>query len=186
MPTLTRRAGFGLLLGALVATAAAAAEPPAVGDMAPDFRLQDQAGKWHSLADYRGHWVVLYFYPKDGTPGCTTEACGLRDDIFAFEKLGVTVLGISVDDVAAHRDFAAEHRLPFTILADPDKKVTSRYGVLTRYLGFMELARRDTFIIDPQGRIARHYRKVDPGEHSKLILAALKELGVKPVDDKTG
>lgn len=188
MTTVIRRTGIGLMLAMLVSAAATAAPPalPKVGDMAPDFRLPDQDGKWHALSDYRGHWVVLYFYPKDGTPGCTTEARGIRDDIDAFRKLGTVVLGVSVDDVAAHKDFAAEQRLPFTILADAGKKVTERYGVLTSYLGMMELARRDTFIIDPQGRIVRHFVKVDPKGHSEMVLAALRELGVKPVDDKAG
>lgn len=172
-----RLAGFIAFASLAVASTAAAQEPPAVGSPAPAFRLQDQEGAWHSLADYRGKWVVLYFYPKDNTPGCTTQACELRDNIFAFRDAGAVILGVSVDDVASHKDFATEHSLPFSILADADKKVSTSYGVLTKFLGMMELARRDTFIIDPQGRIAKHYVKVDPDGHSQMVLADLKKLG---------
>lgn len=173
------RAGLATLATLLFAAGAAAQDAPTAGDPAPAFRLQDQTGKWHSLEDYRGRWVVVYFYPKDNTPGCTTQACELRDNIFAFRELGAAILGVSVDDVESHKAFAAEHGLPFPILADADKAVSTRYGVLTRYLGMMELARRDTFIIDPQGRIAGHYRKVDPKGHSEMVLAELKRLGAK-------
>ncbi len=149
---------------------------PKVGENAPAFKLQDQGGKWHSLSDYRGQWVALYFYPKDDTPGCTTQACSFRDNVFAFRKEGAVILGVSVDDVASHAEFAQKHGLPFTLLADPDKAVTRRYGVLKAYMGVMELARRDTFVIDPQGRIARHYGSVDPEGHSELVLADIRSL----------
>ena len=148
---------------------------PAVGKPAPAFKLQDQAGKWHTLADYKGKWVAMYFYPKDDTPGCTTQACGFRDNIFAFNKEGAVILGVSVDDVESHKAFAEKHGLPFTLLADADKSVTKRYGVLRNY-GVMEVARRDTFIIDPQGRIAKHYESVKPDGHSALVLADIKAL----------
>lgn len=185
MISAARQIGIALVASMAVTAGAAAQTPPRVGDAAPSFRLQDQHGKWHTLEDYRGKWVVMYFYPKDNTPGCTTEACDLRDNIFAFRDLGAVILGISVDDVASHKSFAEEHGLPFAILADADKQVTTRYGVLTKYLGMMELARRDTFIIDPQGRIAKHYMKVDPNSHSAMVLADLKQLVVaKPADDK--
>jgi peroxiredoxin Q/BCP len=160
---------------ALAACSQAGAEPPAVGAAAPAFKLQDQEGKWHSLADYRGQWVALYFYPKDDTPGCTTEACSFRDNVFAFKKEGAVILGISVDDVASHKAFAAKHGLPFTLLADADKAVTKQYGVL-RSFGVIEIAKRDTFIIDPQGRIAKHYESVDPDGHSKAVLEDIKAL----------
>jgi peroxiredoxin Q/BCP len=149
---------------------------PVEGAPAPPFRLPDQNGKPVSLADHRGKWVVLYFYPKDNTPGCTTEACEFRDNIFAFRDAGAVILGISVDDVDSHKEFAAGHRLPFTILADSDKQVTRAYGVLHRPLGLMELARRETFIVDPQGIIVKRYREVDPSAHSKQVLADLKVL----------
>ena len=164
------------LAAVMLPLAFAGPAPPVVGESAPAFTLPDQNGKPVSLADYRGKWVVLYFYPKDGTPGCTTEACEFRDNVFAFRNAGATILGISVDDVASHGKFAAEHRLPFTLLADSEKKVASQYGVLHRMLGLMELARRETFIVDPQGRVAKHYREVDPGSHSKQVIADLKAL----------
>jgi peroxiredoxin Q/BCP len=180
------RIGTALIVSMIVAAGAVAQDSPGVGDMAPAFRLQDQHGKWHSLDDYRGKWVVMYFYPKDNTPGCTTQACDLRDNIFAFRDIGAVILGISVDDVASHKSFAEEHGLPFVILADADKQVTTRYGVLTKFLGMMELARRDTFIVDPEGRIAKHYMKVDPASHSAMVLADLEKLGAKAPADKTG
>ncbi len=183
-----RAAGLAALASVALAAPAHAQESPAVGAEAPAFRLQDQAGKWHSLSDYRGKWVVLYFYPKDNTPGCTTQACELRDNIFAFREAGAVILGVSVDDVASHKEFAEEHSLPFDILADSEKKVSASYGVLTKFLGMMELARRDTFIIDPQGRIAKHYVKVDPDGHSEMVLADLRKLGAgaKPAARKEG
>ncbi len=149
---------------------------PEAGKPAPAFKLQDQAGKWHSLADYKGKWVALYFYPKDDTPGCTTQACGFRDNIFAFNKEGAVIVGISVDDMASHKEFAEKHSLPFTILADSDKAVTRSYGVLKTYMGVMEMARRDTFIIDPQGLVAKHYESVNPEGHSQMVLADIKAL----------
>jgi peroxiredoxin Q/BCP len=156
--------------------AAAAGDRPQVGSVAPAFILPDQNGKRMSLADHRGKWVVLYFYPKDGTPGCTEEACEFRDNVFAFRDAGAVILGISVDDVQSHKEFATEHRLPFTLLADKEKQVARAYGVLHRMLGVMELARRETFIVDPQGRVAKHYREVDPGSHSRQVLADIKAL----------
>lgn len=155
---------------------ALAGESPAVGSPAPAFRLQDQNGKWHTLDEQKGKWVVLYFYPKDNTPGCTTQACEFRDNIFAFRDMGAVILGVSVDDVESHAKFAAEHSLPFTILADSTREVAKRYGVLYKAMGVMEVARRDTFIIDPQGRIAKHFEKVDPKGHSQFVLAQLKAL----------
>ena len=153
---------------------------PEVGAPAPAFRLQDQAGAWHELKAYRGKWVVLYFYPKDDTPGCTTQACEFRDNIFAFNKLGAVILGVSVDDVASHKQFAEEHSLPFTLLADSTKETAKSYGVLRSALGLMEIASRETFIIDPQGRVAKHYVSVDPKGHSQMVLADLKVLQGAP------
>jgi peroxiredoxin Q/BCP len=172
-------------LGAGVVRAADAAAPK-VGDPAPAFKLQDQAGKWHQLGDYKGKWVALYFYPKDDTPGCTTQACSFRDNVFAFNKEGAVILGVSVDDVESHKAFAEKHGLPFTILADADKSVTKRYGVLKTYMGVMEMARRDTFIVDPQGRIAKHYESVDPEGHSALVLADIKALKAKAAGGQSG
>ena len=166
-----------LFAGILLMTGiAAAAGVPQVGALAPAFKLQDQTGKWHSLSDYKGHWVALYFYPKDDTPGCTTQACSFRDNVFAFKKENAVILGISVDDVASHKAFAEKHGLPFTLLADPDKAVTRDYGVLKTYMGVMEMARRDTFLIDPDGKVAKHYESVEPEGHSQVVLDDIKAL----------
>jgi peroxiredoxin Q/BCP len=167
------------LLLVWLAGAAAEGAPPALGSTAPDFKLQDQTGKWHQLKDYRGKWVVLYFYPKDNTPGCTTQACELRDNIFAFRKADAVILGVSADDVASHKKFYENHSLPFDILADPNKEAIKKYGVLKTYLGTMELAKRDTFLIDPQGKIVKHYPDVDPKGHSQMVLADIKALQQK-------
>lgn len=145
------------------------------GDPAPDFRLQDQTGAWHTLAQYRGQWVVLYFYPKDDTPGCTKEACAFRDNIFAFEDIGAAILGVSLDDVKSHAAFAEKYSLPFSLLSDADAAAAKDYGVLKTLAGF-RYAQRQSFIIDPKGNIAKHYDEVDAANHSKEVLADLKTL----------
>jgi peroxiredoxin Q/BCP len=145
------------------------------GDPAPDFELRDQNGQLHSLEDYKDKWVAVYFYPKDDTPGCTTEACEFRDNIFAFKKLDCQILGISLDDEVSHKAFSEKYSLPFPILADFDGTTSEAYGVKTKMFG-MTVAKRQTFLIDPNGRIAKHYAKVDPDSHSQQILADLKEL----------
>lgn len=178
--TAARLAAALAALALLLQAAPARADAPAVGAAGPSFRLQDQAGRWVSLEAQRGRWLVLYFYPKDATPGCTTEACEFRDNVFAFREAGAAILGISVDDVDSHAAFAKEHGLPFPLLADSGKRVAKAYGVLYRALGIMELARRETFLIDPQGRIARHYAEVDPKTHARQLLADLKALGAAP------
>jgi peroxiredoxin Q/BCP len=127
------------------------------------------------LQQYQGQWVVLYFYPKDDTPGCTTEACNFRDDIFVFRKMGVQILGVSLDDVSSHKEFAEKFSLPFSLLADSTAETAEKYGVV-RNLGVAKFAKRETFIIDPQGRIAKHYDKVSPDDHSKEIQSDLAEL----------
>ena len=148
-----------------------------IGDQCPAFELPDQNGNIISSKDLIGKKIlVIYFYPKDDTPGCTTQACGFRDDIFAFRRANATILGISVDDVESHDKFAKEHSLPFAVLADSSKATTKTYGVLTSMLGLVEFSRRDTFIIDPQGRVAKHWEKVDADGHSKLVLNELKRL----------
>lgn len=176
MPNLAARHIATVAVALFTVTGIAHAATPAVGQPAPAFKLKDQDGKLHDLADYKGKWVALYFYPKDDTPGCTTQACGFRDNIFAFNKEGAVIVGISVDDVASHKEFAEKHGLPFALLADSDKAVAKRYGVLKTYMGVMEMARRDTFLIDPEGRIARHYESVDPDGHSKVVLEDIKAL----------
>jgi peroxiredoxin Q/BCP len=167
---------------ALAFASPAASAAPAVGQPAPAFKLQDQTGEWRSLADYRGKWVVLYFYPKDGTPGCTTQACEIRDDIFAFRRANAAVLGVSVDSVDSKKGFAEENNLPFPVLADAGKEVTKAYGALTSYPQYklFDIARRDTYIIDPQGRVARRYENVKAEGHSKMVLAELAALQKKP------
>lgn len=147
-----------------------------VGAPAPEFELADQTGQLHSLEDYRNRWVVLYFYPKDETPGCTTQACEFRDNIFAFRDLNAQILGVSLDDVESHKSFADNHSLPFPLLADTEGEAATAYGVKTRKFG-MTYAKRQTFIIGPDGKIAKHYETVKPGEHSARVLADLKELG---------
>jgi len=166
------------LLALLAVAGLAVAGAPTVGQPAPAFRLQDQDGKWHSLSDYKGKWVAVYFYPKDDTPGCTKQACAFRDNVFAFDKEGAVILGISVDDVESHKKFAEKHGLPFTLLADADKSVAREYGVLKNY-GVMEAARRDTFLVDPEGRIAKHYESVDPEQNSRIVLEDIKALKAK-------
>ena len=163
----------------MLSEAAFAQESPAVGAEAPNFRLQDQTGKWHALSDYKGKWIVLYFYPMDSTPGCTTQACEFRDNIFAYRALNAVILGVSVDSVDSHKSFSEEQNLPFPILADVEKKVTTTYGTLKKYVGMIERARRDTFIIDPQGRVAKHYVSVDPKGHSELVLTDLRQLAAR-------
>lgn len=165
-----------ILISLTITSIGIAGEQPVVGTPAPEFELPDQDGQLHSLEDYRDQWVVLYFYPKDETPGCTTEACEFRDNIFAFRDLGVQILGVSLDDVESHKAFAENHGLPFPLLADSDGETSTAYGVKTRMFG-MTVAKRQTFIIGPDGNIAKHYEKVKPDEHSAELLADLKELG---------
>ena len=183
------------LISVAVSVCAAAARPDeaatmtaialAEGGKAPDFKLQDQAGKPHTLSQYKGKWVVLYFYPKDFTGGCTTQACELRDNIFAFKKADAVILGVSVDDVASHEKFAKEHSLPFDILADPTKTVSKQYGVLTTY-GTAEVASRQTFLIGPDGKIVKHWAKVDPKGHADMVLAEIKAHAADKASAKAG
>lgn len=151
------------------------AEQVGEGLPAPDFELTDQDGQLHSIEDYRGQWVVLYFYPKDDTPGCTTEACEFRDNIFAFKSLDCQILGISLDDEDSHKEFAEKYSLPFPLLADSEGTTADAYGVQTKMLG-MTVAKRQTFLIDPDGNVAKHYEKVNPETHSIQLLADLETL----------
>jgi peroxiredoxin Q/BCP len=184
-----------LLALALLAFAVVAAEAPAAatakpraGDVAPTFSLADQNGKKHSLADYKGKWVVVYFYPKDQTPGCTNQACQFTENVFAFRNAGAQILGISVDDEASHKAFEKalsgnakisaenraaieEHGLPFPLLADASTETAKKYGVLMQR-GTMTIAARETFLIDPAGKVAKHY-EVTPDKldgHSAELL----------------
>lgn len=166
----------------LLAPAACAVEdvppPPAAGAPAPAFALPDQTGTVRSLADYAGKWLIVYFYPKDQTPGCTKQVCAFRDSIDRVRAAGAEVVGVSVDDVASHEKFAKKYSVPFPLLADVDKKMAREYGVLTAKLGF-QYARRDTFVIDPQGRIAKHYENVDPEANVEQVIADLAALGAQ-------
>jgi peroxiredoxin Q/BCP len=165
-----------LLIVMLAGCMAHAADAPRDGQPAPDFKLQDQDGQWRSLSQYHGQWVVLYFYPRDETPGCTTEACTFRDDLVKFQALGVQVLGVSLDDTRSHAEFAAKYHLPFPLLADTTHRVAASYGVLTSFLGLFHYARRETFLIDPQGKVARHYQDVDPKANAGQVLSDLARL----------
>jgi thioredoxin-dependent peroxiredoxin len=168
-----RIAAAALCLGAAIGVAHA--DAPSIGAPAPEFKLQDQNGKSHQLKNYRGKWVALYFYPKDQTPGCTTQACEFRDNIFAFREANAQVLGISVDDVESHKKFSEKHGLPFPLLADANKEVVKTYGVLS-FTGF---AKRETFVIDPQGVIVKRYIVGDPKGHSQTVLKDIQELQAK-------
>lgn len=143
----------------------------------PEFTLPDQHGKEHSLTDYKGKWVVLYFYPKDDTPGCTTEACAFRDAFKDLQKHDVVVLGVSLDSVDSHKKFAAKHNLDFPLLSDADAEVSKAYGAwhAHQFMGLPGL-KRETFLIDPDGDLAMHYAKVDPIAHAQEILADLEHL----------
>ncbi len=144
-----------------------------VEKQAPDFNMQDQNGDWHALADYRDQWLVLYFYPKDDTPGCTTEACNFRDNIYAYKALGAAIIGVSLDNVKSHAKFASKYKLPFTILSDADRAVSKAYRVLRDYK-LIKIASRQSFLINPEGVVVKHYAEVDPDKHSAEILADLK------------
>ncbi len=146
-----------------------AAHTPKTGTKAPDFSLPNAKGEMVSLAHLQGNWVVLYFYPKDDTPGCTKEACSFRDDMHKLEKLNAKVIGVSVDDGKSHADFAKKYSLPFPLLSDVDGLVAKKYGALTN-LGVTKIAKRYTFLIDPDGVLRKTYLSVDTSKHSQQII----------------
>ena len=158
----------------LISHQSQAAEIPKLGDKAPDFSLPDQNGQIKKLSDFSGQWVVLYFYPKDDTPGCTKEACSFRDDLASLEKLGAKVLGVSIDNSDSHAKFASKYHLPFSLLADSDGKVAESYGALNNLL-VIKIAKRYTFLINPSGKIAKVYLSVDTSRHSQEIIDDLKK-----------
>lgn len=150
------------------------------GKKAPAFALPDETGAMRALKDYRGTWALLYFYPKDDTPGCTIEACAIRDQFKDFKKIGVQVLGVSPDTVASHKRFKSAYALPFTLLADERKAVVEKYGVWVeksmygkKYMGTV----RTSFLIDPKGIIRKVYAKVRPESHAREVVTDLKALG---------
>ncbi|MGH2582130.1 MAG: thioredoxin-dependent thiol peroxidase [Anaerolineales bacterium] len=153
--------------------------PLKIGQPAPDFTLPDETGKKHKLSDYRGKTVVLYFYPKDDTPGCTKEACNFRDDYMKYKAMGAQILGVSPDSVKSHEKFKNKYSLPYPLLADEGHKVCDLYGVWgeknmygRKYFGVI----RSTFIIDPEGKIAEIFDKVKVPDHSVNVLATLDTL----------
>src|SRR6266566_6079361 len=167
-------AALGLGTVALMA-AQETQQQPEVGKAAPDFSLTTGDGSQVSLKDYRGKWVVLYFYPKDFTSGCTMEAKNFQRDLAKYEQASAVVLGVSVDTAQSHKDFCAKERLNFKLLADPDAKVSTEYGSVMDYKG-TTLAARNTFIVNPKGEIAKVYTGVKPADHSEQVLKDLAEL----------
>lgn len=146
------------------------------GDLAPEFKLQDQDGNWHRLADYKGKKLVLYFYPRDNTPGCTKEACNFRDNIASFNRGNTVVIGVSGDSVSSHAKFHKKYELPFTLLADPEHSMLEAYGVWQektfmgkKHMGIV----RTTFILDEDGKILEIYKKVKPEVHAQEIIKLL-------------
>lgn len=154
---------------------ARASSTPQAGTMAPEFSLTSQEGTPVSLKDFRGKWVVLYFYPKDFTSGCTIEAHNFQRDLGQYTQKNAVVLGVSVDSADSHKSFCSKEGLNFKLLADTDHKVSTLYGS-TMNFGVTELAARNTFIVDPEGKIEKVYTSVDPKKHSEEVLAALDEL----------
>ena len=173
------------ILTAFAAAAAIAAISPAdtasappVGSPAPAFTLTSNEGKPVNLADYRGKWVVLYFYPKDFTSGCTLEAHNFQRDLQKYESANAVILGVSVDTAESHKDFCTKEGLAFKLLSDPDAKVSTTYGSVMEYEG-KKLSARNTFVIDPQGKIVKEFMTVQVAPHSEQVLAALADLSKK-------
>lgn len=152
---------------------AAAADGVAVGSTAPNFSLPSQEDKMVSLSDYKGKWVVLYFYPKDMTTGCTIEAHKFQEDLPKYAALNAVVLGVSLDTVESHKTFCSKDSLTFKLLADPDHKVIDAYGIPVAARGDNKFAQRDTILISPDGKVVKHWAKVDPNTHSEEVLAEI-------------
>jgi thioredoxin-dependent peroxiredoxin len=151
---------------------------PAVGQKAPTFTLPNQEGTPVSLDSYKGKWVVLYFYPKDMTSGCTKEAHNFQNDLSKYQAANAVILGVSVDSVDSHKQFCTKDSLTFNLLSDEQKKIVTEYGSLGSF-GPMQIAKRNTFLIDPHGKIVKVWTKVDPSGHSDEVLAALADLQKK-------
>jgi peroxiredoxin Q/BCP len=164
-----------MLAGTLVPAHAADQAMPTVGQAAPTFTLPSQDGTQISLDSFKGKWVVLYFYPKDMTPGCTVEAHNFQRDQAKYDALNAAIVGVSVDTPDSHKQFCTKEGLTFRLLADPEHKVVDQYGSLGHF-GEMTIAQRNTFLIDPDGKIVKVWTKVDPRVHSDEVLAAIGEL----------
>lgn len=150
---------------------------PQLGSKAPDFTLKDQDEKEYRISSYHGQWIILYFYPKDDTPGCTKEACSMQDNLAVFKKKNVAVLGVSCDNTASHQKFAAKYQLQFPLLADVKKEVVNAYGVYGKkmFMGREVVGiRRTTFLISPEGKIAKVYENVKPEGHGKEVLRDIR------------
>jgi thioredoxin-dependent peroxiredoxin len=161
-----------------VGSVGATSDAPAVGAMAPEFSLATNEGKQAALKDFRGKWVVLYFYPKDFTSGCTLQARNFQRDLAKYEALNAVILGVSVDTAESHKEFCAKEGLAFKLLSDTEGKVSDAYGSVMEYNG-AKLSARNTFIIDPAGKIAQVFMKVKPAANSEEVLAALETLQKK-------
>ena len=146
-----------------------------VGSKAPNFNLSDQNSIQHQLSDYEGSWVILYFYPKDDTPGCTTQACDFRDAVKRIIASKSNVFGVSLDSVESHKRFADKNNLPFSLLSDESGEVSEAYDSLNNFMSFKS-AKRNTFIIDPDGKVAKIYLSVKPSTHSQMVLNDLNQL----------
>ena len=165
--------GVALLLWRI--TAYANSNLPKAGDPAPGFSLPDQNGKLRAADEFRGKWLVLYFYPKDDTPGCTEQAARFRDAMRELEALGAAVCGVSVDDSESHAAFARKYNLPFALLADRQGETATRYGSLSNF-GVVKFAKRNTFLVDPQGKVAKVYLGVNPARNTRDVTDDLKKL----------
>ena len=174
MNRLSLSAIVGLITLALV-QAAETQKQPEIGTSAPDFSLTTGDGSQVSLKTYRGKWIVLYFYPKDFTSGCTLEAHNFQRDLSKYDQTGAVILGVSVDNAQSHKDFCAKEGLNFKLLADPGGKVSEQYGSTMDYKG-AKMAARNTFLINPEGKIAKVYTGVKPADHSDQVLKDLAEL----------
>lgn len=146
-----------------------------VGQPAPVFDLPDQDGVFHQLKEYQGKWLVLYFYPKDDTPGCTVEAKNFTSDYKAIEQLGAVVVGVSLDDIESHKTFAQKYNIPYTLLADKDEVMSTAYNVV-KNIPLMHYAKRQTFVISPQGVIVKFYENVSPESHTAEVISDLKKI----------
>jgi len=164
-----------LIVALAISVSAMPSDPPAVGTAAPAFKLMTNESKEASLSDFQGQWVVLYFYPKDFTSGCTLQARNFQRDLEKYKSAGAVILGVSVDTAESHKEFCAKEGLNFKLLADIGAKVSEQYGSVMEYNG-MKLSARNTFIIDPKGKIAKVFLKVGPAGHSDEVLASLAAL----------